>query len=389
MKQSFCCYRNGLKIVGTVFLPNNQKESLPAVIISHEFMANRFFSYPYARSLAKEGYAVFCYDFCGGGIISASDGSTAEMSVLTEVEDLKTVIAYAESLPYINKDELILMGCSQGSFVSAMVASQLGAKIKKLILFYPALSIPDDARKGKMLMAEFDPNQIPQTLHCGVMSLGKCYVEDVIEIEPYSIISDYRGDVLIVHGTADGLVDISYSRRAVTAYKEVAPERMVYLKELAGAGHIFLRKKHIRDAVNTVKEFLSGYIELTQVDVRLSGVKLRYKKSGLAITLPFKGTATGLLFSGEVTPGASDERIYPMFRKPVICAKYKLTGTDCFGNQCSVFVENRAEKGHWRPRIKTDSTALGFTEGIKGHAYVHQRGLKGPIVRLFIPSITK
>lgn len=196
MKQKFYCYRNDLKIVGTVFLPDNPKECCSAVIISHEFMANRFFSYPYARALAKEGYAVFCYDFCGGGIISASDGRTKEMSVLTEVEDLKAVISYVESLSYINKDELILMGCSQGGFVSALVASQLGKKIKKLILFYPALSIPDDARNGKMLMAKFDPNQIPKTFHCGVMSLGKCYVEDAMKIEPYSIISGYRGDVL-------------------------------------------------------------------------------------------------------------------------------------------------------------------------------------------------
>lgn len=352
-------------------------------------MANRFFSYPYARAFAKEGYAVFCYDFCGGGIVSASDGRSEEMSVLTEVEDLKADIAYVAGLPYIRESELILMGCSQGGFVSALVAAQLEDRIKKLILFYPALSIPDDARKGKMLMAEFDPDHIPETFRCGRMSLGKCYADAVMGMETYSMISGYKGDVLIIHGTADSLVDISYSRRALTAYQGAEPERCACMKELDGAGHIFLRRKHIRDAVNSVKEFLLGYSELTQVDVRLTGIRFRYQNDGLLVLLPFKGTAAGPQFSGKAAPGAADERRYPLLAKPGICAKYDLVGFNYNGKQCTVSVENRAENGCWRPFIKTDSAVLGFVEGIKGHAYVHQRGLKGPIVRLFVPSHTK
>lgn len=386
MKRRFFCYRDGLKIVGTVFFPKGRKENYPAIIISHEFMANRFFSYPYAKALVKEGYAVFCYDFCGGGIISASDGSSTEMSVLTEVEDLKAVIAYVSGLPYINEKELILIGCSQGGLVSALVAASLGEKIKRLVLFYPALSIPDDVRAGKMLMVRFDPSNIPDRFRCGTMLLGKCYANAVMEMDAYSIIPLYKGDVLIIHGTHDGLVDISYSRKVIEAYKKASSNRIVSLKEIRGAGHIFTHHKYIRDAIISVKEFLLGYVELTQVDIRLTGINCKVKKNCIFLTIPFKGVANGEMFSGEILPNAYDERRYPLFRPAIICAKYSLIGMDNMKNQCTVSVENRTENRCWKPFISSDNERWSFSDGVNGHAYVRQRGLKGPIVRLFVLS---
>ena len=50
------------------------------------------------------------------------------MSVLTEVNDLETVIDYVSTMPYVNKDKIFLMGWSQGGFVSALVAAGGGAK---------------------------------------------------------------------------------------------------------------------------------------------------------------------------------------------------------------------------------------------------------------------
>ena len=49
------------------------------------------------------------------------------MTVLTEAADLEAVIRYAQAQPESDPDHLILMGCSQGGFVSAMVAARLGS----------------------------------------------------------------------------------------------------------------------------------------------------------------------------------------------------------------------------------------------------------------------
>ena len=66
------------------------------------------------------GYVAFTFDFCGGyAMCGKSDGKTTEMSVLTETKDLKAVIEYVRNLSYTDSEKILLMGCSQGGFVSA------------------------------------------------------------------------------------------------------------------------------------------------------------------------------------------------------------------------------------------------------------------------------
>lgn len=239
-KSKFTCKRDNLNIQGTEYRPSGDK--LPVVIISHGFMANQKTVIQYVKHFASLGYAAYCFDFCGGCVVMGkSDGETTDMSVLTETRDLKAIIEYVSLLPYTDENNITLMGCSQGGFVSSLVASELKEKIARLILFYPALCIPDDARNGKMMLAKFDPENIPDRINCGPMKLGKCYVADVINIDPFKEITAYPGDVLIVHGTEDKIVNLSYAKRAFEAYgrREIGTVR---LEIIDGAGHMFSKK---------------------------------------------------------------------------------------------------------------------------------------------------
>lgn len=192
IRRTFACRRNNLTIRGTEY--RQEGGCRPAAIVSHGFMAFQDTVRPYAKAMAEMGYVSYCFDFCGGCVINGkSDGSTTEMSVLTEVQDLEAVIHYVQSREYVNPDEIVLMGCSQGGFVSAIAAARLHDQISKLVLFYPALCIPDDARAGKMMFAKFDPDNIPDLIRCGPMKLGKCYVKDVIGLDPYQEIQDFSG----------------------------------------------------------------------------------------------------------------------------------------------------------------------------------------------------
>lgn len=254
-KKEFSCYRDDLEIRGTVFLPKSYDETqLPIAVVSHEFMANRLFSFPYAYELAQNGYAAFCFDFNGGGFFSESEGKSENMSVLTEIEDLKAVIDFAKNQEYTKNTDILLMGCSQGGLVSALTAVELQEEISGLILQYPALSIPDDARKGKMIKAEFDPNNIPERLNCGLMKLGKNYVSDVIEMKIPESIVGYKGNVMIIHGNADTLVDISYSKNAYEAYQTAGANAQLHIIE--NAGHIFLKPKHIKESQKYISAFV-------------------------------------------------------------------------------------------------------------------------------------
>lgn len=254
-RSGFTCVRDGLVIRGNMFRPEG--DNLPIAIISHGFMANQQTVFQYAKQFAKWGYASFCFDFNGGCLKGKSDGRTTDMTVLTEREDLKEVIAYAKSLAFTDSSQLVLMGCSQGGFVSALTAAQLQEQVSKLILFYPALCIPDDARKGKMILAKFDPDNIPETVNCGPMKLGRCYPACVKEMDPFAEISPYQGPVLIVHGDADKIVNVSYAVKARNAYQLARKEAECHLKVIKGAGHGF-GKRADRIALACVRRFLSG-----------------------------------------------------------------------------------------------------------------------------------
>jgi len=196
----------------------------------------------------------------GGSVAKGkSDGKTTEMSVLTEVKDLETVIEHIRTVPYVNPNKIFLMGCSQGGFVSALVAAKNKYPIEKLSLFYPACCIPDDARAGKMMMAKFDPKNVPEILHCGPMKLGRRYPTDVMYIDPFEEIKSYNGQVLIVHGTADKIVNLDYSKRALETYKRTTPEGMdvenrVRLHIIEDGAHMF-SKQHDVIAMEYLKEF--------------------------------------------------------------------------------------------------------------------------------------
>ena len=252
-KTKFSCLRDGLTIRGYEYRP--QGEKLPIAIVSHGFMANLTTVKHYACFLAEMGYAAFCFDFCGGCVMMGkSDGKTTDMSVLTEVRDLCAVVEYARSLDYTDSDNILLMGCSQGGFVSAITAAKLKDQISKLVLFYPAFCIPDDARNGKMMWAKFDPKNIPEIVKCGPMRLGRCYVADVVNMNPFAEIKDYEGDVLIVHGTADKIVATHYANEAERVYS-TREKGSVKLHFIKGGNHMF-SKKHDKIAIEYLKNFI-------------------------------------------------------------------------------------------------------------------------------------
>lgn len=255
-ESAFSCSREGLMIWGTEYRPTGG--NLPAAIVSHGFMANQGTVRHYARHLAKIGYAAYCFDFNGGSVMgSKSTGKTTDMSVLTEVMDLEAVIDHVLQLPHIDGEKgVVLMGCSQGGFVSALTAAKRKEQVSQLALFYPALCIPDDARAGKMMFARFDPKNVPERFNCGPMKLGRCYVTDVLDMDPFTEIIPYPGPVLIVHGTNDNIVHPNYVQCAFEAYsKRCTPGASVCLEMIESGTHGFSRK-HNALAMEKLDSFL-------------------------------------------------------------------------------------------------------------------------------------
>ena len=221
---AFSCQKGNLIIRGTEFKPRGK--NLPIAIVSHGLNEGQAGVKKYAYFLAERGYAAYCFDFCGGMAEKCeSDGETTAMTVLTEVEDLEVVMEYAKSKSHVNPNKILLMGCSQGGYVSAYVAAKHNSEIEQLILFFPAFCISDMIEAGNLLGTKFNRRRVPDEMKCAGITLGRCYLEEAYDIDIYEEIKGFDGDVLIVHGSKDKSVDISYSQKAYETYLSVESKR--------------------------------------------------------------------------------------------------------------------------------------------------------------------
>lgn len=386
-KGNFSCTKGQLTIRGTEYRPEGNK--LPAVILSHGFNGIGGDLAHYAEQLAGWGFAAYVFDFCGGSSRSTSDGRFQDMTVFTEVQDLAVVAAYVCGLPYINSEDLTLMGCSQGGFVSALfAAAHSEVVVSRLILFYPALCIPEDARRGKMLMYAFDPSNIPEQIFpvipegCSdpIESLGRAYVASVQKIDAFAAIALYPGPVLIVHGDSDTAVNVINSRRAQAAYHSVKPLRC-QLAEISGANHGFMGNEDVH-AMELVREFIQGGTNVLSVDVVLTGFTREEQGEETVLTIPFGGVIQTPFFSGMIQPGAVDIQRWRGQEIVRLCADYIIKGTDYTGASCQIHIINEDTGSGWRPIVTTDSQALSFLNRTICTESLEQRQ-SGPVVRIF------
>lgn len=237
----------GCLLRGYILRPSKSGQH-PTVILSHGFSASTKETKKYALNFSEKGYVVIYYDFCMSGS-GQSTGSSVGMSVLTEKTDLINVLHYSQTLEFVDKDKIIFAGCSQGGFVSALAAVECESEIEKLIMIYPALCIPDDARRGQMIDAKFDPNNVPETFKCTFLTLGARYALDVMKMDTNKEICKFKKPVLIVHGIEDKLVDIKYARSAAKDYPNCK------LVEIHG-DHGFNSEQSLADCKKALFEFL-------------------------------------------------------------------------------------------------------------------------------------
>ncbi|MGN1211300.1 MAG: alpha/beta hydrolase [Candidatus Cryptobacteroides sp.] len=214
----FYGHRDGLNIYCVSYRPENALGELPTVILSHSNSLTHAAMEGYAQAIARKGFATCCFDFCGGSDKSLSDGSTDDMSLLTEIADLETILYTVKGRDYVNESRLYLLGSSLGGVVSALVAEEHMYDIAGLILFYPAFNIPELVDSFSGLMPGMG---------------SSAFIDSVKGKDLYSMIGGFYKEVLIIQGSSDFIVPVSSSQKAAGIYPHAT------LQIIEGANHGF------------------------------------------------------------------------------------------------------------------------------------------------------
>jgi hypothetical protein len=228
-KKVITIQHKGREIYGVLYMPKIEGRC-PLVIFSHGYNGRNEDFTMNCEHLATKGIAAYSFDFCGGSVNSKSSLKTTEMTLFTEKEDLCAIIETLKNNAMIDNKNIFLFGGSQGGLVSTMVAEEMSADIRGMLLLFPAMCIADNWQ-------ERFPNyeDIPDTQELWGMTLGRVFFESIHDYDTWSNVGKFKKNVLIFIGDQDPIVSLGYGQKTLEAYENA---KMEIFK---GEGHGFTK----------------------------------------------------------------------------------------------------------------------------------------------------
>ena len=404
----FTVDNDGMKIQGIAYLPANstapnQVKKSPAIIMSHGYLSNLHNFEYFATQFAMIGYNVFTFNFCCGSDETdpelMSDGTTTNLCIEGEISDLIAVYNYVSTRDYVKSGEIILWGESQGAFVSGLTAARLQEKISKLVMIFPAVCIPDHARRGTLGGANYDPKNPPELIYTERAMLSKVFVDDVKDMDAYSELAKYKGETLLIQGTCDSIVvpeyqyivkkefDLTDNIENENAQITNANHRLKF-QMVRGMDH-YTGGEHKEALKDSIRYFIEGKEEIFSFRIIVTNVVVTDDSGSiLSQDVHFTGYCESDLFTGAIIQGVDHQKYLKNNNQneTASCiemrAEYTFSGVDADGKPCKLDVCNIKRDGEWRPTIKTDSKALSWINDAKLYAIV-EPGTKGPTIRIY------
>ena len=409
--EQFTVFRDNMKIHGLAYMSNTADKNTddgtvkqaPAIIMSHVFLGNyRGFEY-FAETFCELGYNVYTFNFCCGSDetdpMMRSDGESTDLCIEGEINDLLAVYNYVTLQNCVKTDEIYLWGESQGALVSGLAAARLQDKVKKLIMIFPAVCIPDHARRGTLGGANYDPKNPPETMPTDRTTLGRAFHDGVKDMDVYSELAKFKGETILIQGDMDSIVVPEYQYLVKDLFDKTdknvetdsltgLPNHRLSFQMVRGMDH-WTGGEHREGLAESIKFFLENRQEILTFRIIVTNVvplddNDRTNKKDLIHEqdVYFTGYSESDIFTGTIVSGV-DHQAYQGDKCIRMSAEYKFVGVDSDNNYCEMQVSNNKLGGVWKPTIKTESNKLSWLNDADLYAIV-EAGPKGPTIRIYI-----
>lgn len=190
-----------------------RRSPVALVIASHGFggckEGRNHFAEKLAAVLSKNNIALLTYDFRGSG---KSSSHLNQMQLEYFTEDLKDIIEFALTLPYIDREKIALHGTSFGGLITSLVLRDYASSIKALSFVAPVaygktwLELYQDYLDS----AKSDEELVPFYDH----KLKKSFVQAFLEVRGDAQLQRFAKDIpaLLVYPTQDQVIPIDHAK---------------------------------------------------------------------------------------------------------------------------------------------------------------------------------
>ena len=243
-------FGSGGKIYGKVYKPYDTLGRKPVLVYCHDLGGNYNEGKYICETVAKKGMVAYSFDFTGGSPESRSAGTLSEVSVRTEVADLKAVVVRLLKEDFTEKRSIYLVGKGLGGAVAGLVASELKKDIAGVVFISARFNIEEFSNETYPKV-----RNIPDTTFVNGVAVGKKFFTDARDIKIFRKMKRYDGPALVIHGTADTVVPIDFAEKANKVLSGCRLER------IDGAGHE-LGSRYSSKVLRMTMDFLQENVKL-------------------------------------------------------------------------------------------------------------------------------
>ncbi|WP_075981756.1 alpha/beta hydrolase [Bacillus massilinigeriensis] len=256
MTSSFSVEWRKEKLIGSIDYPENFKPqyTYPLIIICHGFIGtrigmNRLFVKA-SQELIQDGNVVIRFDYAGCG---ESSGNYGDIGLTGLIEQTHAIIQFAMGLTFVDKEQITLLGHSLGGATSVLTAIN-EKQIKNLIL-WSAVGQPFNDIEQIISKKKVEQLETRERIEYLGYYFSSPYFETLKRYKPINEIEAFKGDVLLIHGTADDDIPVTYC----AAYEQSLMQRglgTVKRKEIEGADHIYSNGPHFKELIQATRKWL-------------------------------------------------------------------------------------------------------------------------------------
>jgi putative redox protein len=209
-----------------------------------------------ATGIKDGGYAVLRFDFTGLG---ESQGDFAETTVTSNVSDIAAAAAYLQDRGF---PRLALAGHSLGGAATLLAAERVPAAEAIIVVGAPFTA--DHVRhlfEDEDVQRALEKGRITVSIAGRPFQIGATFFEDLERHCSPERIAELERPLLVVHGTADRVVEIAEGERIFDAARQPR-----WFCAIPGGGHLLTNPAHAKQAGRTIVTFLDTVLDPTRSD---------------------------------------------------------------------------------------------------------------------------